>query len=462
MIRRTSTPYVNDTTRGKSFNFSEWDDLTAYNNNAIVQDFVSYAGAMYVCLNSVQAGDIDPRTDTADGSIVGNYWMQVINGIEGPKGDDGKIYVPTVSSQGTLSWKVNTGAAPKSVNIKGPQGDPGIGLEFKWSGTKLLVRQEGSSEWTASPELASTLVYTPKIKSGNLVFEPTNAADYQPINIGNLKGKDGKDGVNGRDGKDGLSAYELAKKHGFTGSEAAWIKALENSKKGSIPKNIILRVDSDPALFPDENYCGTHIQWKYDSDDYPEWNNLIQINQLINTALAGLNLKYVDTVDHEDKKCYHLALDYNEIDFIDSKNNVVYGPKIRTISDVYIPIYEGETSGTKPGVDTSSVTLNADANCEGYFMINDPKNNGWTMTNNISWLDATPGGADTAFTLQEGEDSVLTPCETVTADRTVRGTGTTLVILCADENTTGRARTGNINVTCAGKSTVITVNQKNI
>lgn len=73
MIRRTSTPYVNDTTRGKSFNFSEWDDLTAYNNNAIVQDFVSYAGAMYVCLNSVQAGDIDPRTDTADGSIVGNY-----------------------------------------------------------------------------------------------------------------------------------------------------------------------------------------------------------------------------------------------------------------------------------------------------------------------------------------------------------------------------------------------------
>lgn len=34
--------------------------------------------------------------------------------------------------------------------------------------------------------------------------------------------------------------------------------------------NIILRVDTDPALFPDENYCGTHIQWKYDSEDYKE------------------------------------------------------------------------------------------------------------------------------------------------------------------------------------------------
>ena len=73
MIRRTSSPYVVDTTKGKSFNFSVWDDLTAYNNNSQIQDFVSYAGAMYACMNSVQAGDVDPKTDTVDGSIIGNY-----------------------------------------------------------------------------------------------------------------------------------------------------------------------------------------------------------------------------------------------------------------------------------------------------------------------------------------------------------------------------------------------------
>ena len=103
MLRRTSTPYVNDVNKGKSFNFSARDNLTAYNNNALIQDFVTYAGAMYVCINSVQAGDVDPKMDTADGSIVGNYWMQVVKGVEGPRGNSGNTYIPSVSETGTLT-----------------------------------------------------------------------------------------------------------------------------------------------------------------------------------------------------------------------------------------------------------------------------------------------------------------------------------------------------------------------
>ena len=61
--------------------------------------------------------------------------------------------------------------------------------------------------------------------------------------MASLKGEAGRDG---RDGKNGTA--EIAAPTG----------------------NIILRVDTDPALFPDENYCGTHIQWKYDSEDYKE------------------------------------------------------------------------------------------------------------------------------------------------------------------------------------------------
>lgn len=462
MLRRTSTPYVNDVNKGKSFNFSAWDNLTAYNNNALIQDFVTYAGAMYVCINSVQAGDVDPKMDTADGSVVGNYWMQVVRGVEGPRGDSGNTYIPSVSETGTLTWKLNNGSAPKTVNIKGPQGNTGLGLEFKWEGSRLLVRQEGSLDWTSSPDLTSNVVYSPTLRNGELIFEPVKVTNAEPIVFGNLKGRDGK------------SAYEIAVQHGFRGSESAWLASLKggverDGKNGTAEiaapaGNIILRVDTDPALFPDENYCGTHIQWKYDSEDYKEWNNLIQINQLMNIALSGINLNYQGVKTHEGKLCYNLTLDYNEIDYIDTKNNVKFGPKIRTISDVYIPIYGGGNidpdQPAKP--DNTTITFSKDTSCEKYFYINDPNNKGWELTNNCSWLYATPGGADTAFNLQEGLDSIFTPCETVTADSTITGSGSTLVILCVNENTTGAERSYTLNLTSAGTTSKINVIQKSI
>lgn len=462
MLKRTSTPYVNDVNKGKSFNFSAWDNLTAYNNNALIQDFVTYAGAMYVCINSVQAGDVDPKMDTADGSIVGNYWMQVVKGVEGPRGNSGNTYIPSVSETGTLTWKLNNGSAPKTVNIKGPQGDAGLGLEFKWEGSRLLVRQEGSLDWTSSPDLTSNIIYSPTLRNGELIFEPVKVTNAEPIVFSNLKGRDGK------------SAYEIAVQHGFRGSESAWLASLKggverDGKNGTAEiaapaGNIILRVDTDPALFPDENYCGTHIQWKYDSEDYKEWNNLIQINQLMNIALSGINLNYQGVKTHEGKLCYNLTLDYNEIDYIDTKNNVKFGPKIRTISDVYIPIYGGGNidpdQPAKP--DNTTITFGKDASCEKYFYINDPNNKGWELTNNCSWLYATPGGADTAFNLQEGLDSIFTPCETVTADSTITGSGSTLVILCVNENTTGAERSYTLNLTSAGTTSKINVIQKSI
>lgn len=42
-------------------------------------------------------------------------------------------------------------------------------------------------------------------------------------------GKDGKDGANGVDGKDGLSAYEIACKNGFAGSESDWLVSLKGT-----------------------------------------------------------------------------------------------------------------------------------------------------------------------------------------------------------------------------------------
>ena len=72
-------------------------------------------------------------------------------------------------------------------------------------------------------------------------------------------GRDGRDGKNGRDGKDGTS-----------GIATYATRSVALATQAAPAGNIILRVDTDPALFPDENYGGTHIQWKYDSEDYKE------------------------------------------------------------------------------------------------------------------------------------------------------------------------------------------------
>lgn len=181
----------------------------------------------------------------------------------------------------------------------------------------------------------------------------------------------------------------------------------------------------------------------------------------MNLALGGVNLDYKGIENHNGNKCYHLELNYNEIDYIDTNNNIVYGPKIRTMSNVYLPVVaSGEISDQIAKVDTTTIVAEKTENCEKYFHISDPNNKGWNITNNTSWLVATPGGADTAFELQEGKDSILTPCESATLDNPISGVGSTLVILCIDENNTGSTRTGTINFSSAGITTIITVNQK--
>lgn len=56
----------------------------------------------------------------------------------------------------------------------------------------------------------------------------------------------------------------------------------------------------------------------------------------------------------------------------------------------------------------------------------------------------------------------MTPCETTTIDPIINGVGSTLVIMCVDENTTGRTRSCNLIFTSSGKTTLINVNQKSI
>ena len=118
--------------------------------------------------------------------------------------------------------------------------------------------------------------------------------------------------------------------------------------KGFDGREIVLRVDNDKHLGPGEAGTGTHLQWKYAGDEYKLWTNLVQINDLMNIALAGLKLEHETVVDNErtyDKitlASYETA--YNE------KGELVLTSKIANISEILIPIHDSVT-----GVNIDSV-----------------------------------------------------------------------------------------------------------
>lgn len=106
--------------------------------------------------------------------------------------------------------------------------------------------------------------------------------------------------------------------------------------KGPDGREIVLRVDNDKTLGPGEAGTGTHLQWKYAGDEYKLWTNLIQINELMNIALAGLKLEHETVVENDvtyDKivlASYETA--YNE------KGQLVLTTKLNNISELLMPI----------------------------------------------------------------------------------------------------------------------------
>lgn len=51
----------------------------------------------------------------------------------------GDVWVPSVDENGDLSWTLNSKTPPKTVNIKGPKGDPGDFSDFESATTKDIM-----------------------------------------------------------------------------------------------------------------------------------------------------------------------------------------------------------------------------------------------------------------------------------------------------------------------------------
>lgn len=410
--------------KGKSFRFSEWNSSTLYSNDDYIQDFVSYMGSMYACIQTNTA--VEPTNEL--------YWKLVVSGqpgVQGKQGKTGVTFTPHVDSEGNLSWTNDGGLEnPVTVNIKGQKGDTGkdstvpgpkgdsitgpvgpqgkkgeqgIGLEFNWDGTKLGIKRTVDDEYTYVDLKGTTGARGLKGNTGNTgpegpqgpkgdslyiqVSEPNefgqrflqkryseNEAWVSFFDLSQMKGPKGdsiiverntetgnieyryqnqpstankvliyKDDIKGPKGDtiaktyvadDGylyiqLSGEDLPRRVGYVRGD-----------RGADGREIILRVYTGPSEDPDDTRIGTHLQWKYAGDEYKLWTNLIQINDLMNVALAGLKLEY-NTISETDEtgittKYEVIELSHYQVEF-DENNNLVLTKKIANLSSVKVP-----------------------------------------------------------------------------------------------------------------------------
>ena len=410
--------------KGKSFRFSEWNSSTLFSNDDYIQDFVSYMGSMYACIQTNTG--VEPTNEL--------YWKLVVSGqpgIQGKTGNTGVTFTPHVDSQGNLSWTNDGGLEnPATVNIKGPKGEDstvpgpkgdkgddgiglmgpqgrtgemGIGLEFNWDGTKLGIKRTVDDEYTYVDLKGTTGSRGLRGLTGNTgpegpqgpkgdslyiqVSEPNefgqrflqkryseNEAWVSFFDLSQMKGPKGdsiiverntetgnieyryqnqpstankvliyKDDIKGPKGDtiaktyvadDGylyiqLSGEDLPRRVGYVRGD-----------RGADGREIVLRVYTGPSEDPDDTRIGTHLQWKYAGDEYKLWTNLIQINDLMNVALAGLKLEY-NTVSETDEtgittKYEVIELSHYQVEF-DENNNLVLTKKIANLSSVKVP-----------------------------------------------------------------------------------------------------------------------------
>jgi hypothetical protein len=138
--------------------------------------------------------------------------------IKGPKGDTGgegprgivgpagPVFIPSVNSDGELSWS-NTGQGltnPSTRNIKGDKGDKG---------------DKGAT-------------FHPIVKDGVLYWYDDNGNLVKGITPARITGAQGKQG---EQGVQGLSAYQIWLKQGYRGTEQDFLDSLKGEKGAPAP-----------------------------------------------------------------------------------------------------------------------------------------------------------------------------------------------------------------------------------
>ena len=258
----------------------------------------------------------------------------------------------------------------------------GPGMEFVWANGKLGVRPEGSDPETSyefgpdftGPQGSSVVMQVDEDRN-MLEYRYDNEDVWKDLyDLGQLKGERGPGVVLFRNaatgdimmrsenetteqavtllyasdvkGSDGVSIAKT-----YTGSDGYLYVCYSDNPdkpmragyvrgpKGDDGRQIMLRVDNDIDEFGNKG-TGTHIQWKWDGDDYKLWTNLIQINEMFNIVMGGLKLDTHEVQYPNEEgilKIYdRFILNYYKTEY-DEDNNLVFGDLIQTVSYVDIP-----------------------------------------------------------------------------------------------------------------------------
>ncbi len=198
------------------------------------------------------------KGDTGERGPQGERGETGLQGPAGPKGDIGNV-----GPQGPKGDKGDTGPqGPKgNTGDRGPQGVAGKDGHSVWY-NRMHYSPNGQLQWFTDLTNASAsnppkvndiminadgnIAMITKVNITNDAGEGGGTFNYGPW-IGNIKGPTGPQGPQGLNGKDGLSAYEIAKRNGFTGTEKEWSSSL----KGERGEAGLRGPKGDPGQIPD-------------------------------------------------------------------------------------------------------------------------------------------------------------------------------------------------------------------
>lgn len=214
------TSQSRDLYKGTSFKMSgEWKVNTHYFNDERIIDFVVYKDnnnrrALISCTKchiSTENGTDVPKLIVENDRVIGieenPYWIFVMSGTEGP---DGKVWVPNVSEDGTISWQQRQDSPDyiSSVNVKGPKGDVGPSPKmtlvkqndgYYWQADGQLIidpvtKQPVSAQGPVGKEGSPGKVYIPSLANNQMIFTlSSNATDKEiAIDINKFRGENGK------------------------------------------------------------------------------------------------------------------------------------------------------------------------------------------------------------------------------------------------------------------------------
>lgn len=200
-------------------------------------------------------------------------WLASLEGAQGPQGEQGikgtdgadgtsVVIKGTLNSTSELpndgtqtngdgyiigqDLHVWDGSAWVNVGqIKGPKGDPGVGLEFIWDGTKLGVRREGSTVYSFSDLKGAKGDQGVKGDQGIQGFKGDTGLKGDK----GATGATGATGPAGADGANGLSAYEVWLAEGNTGTRTQYIASLKGEKGDTGAAGSDAQVDNELKVY---------------------------------------------------------------------------------------------------------------------------------------------------------------------------------------------------------------------